>query len=87
MFTKGLHKFNATDLKSKLKELKVEKISKQTGFTQRSGGKIKAIHLLLGFFYCLSNRQLSLHYWSTEIGMLLKKTVVNKPFSIELMRG
>ena len=85
MYTKGLCKFNGTDLKSKLKELQVEKFSKQTGFTQRKGSKIKASHLLLGFFYCLSNRQFSLHHWSIEISMLLKKTAVNKLFSIGLM--
>ena len=74
MYTKSQYKFNATDLKAKFKELQVEKISKKTGFAQRNSGKIKASALLLGFFYCLSNRQLSLHHWSFEIGMLLKKT-------------
>ena len=87
MCTKGLYKINATTLKSKLKELQVEKFSKLTGFSQRNSGKIKASHLLLGFFYCLSNRQLSLHYWSIEIGLLLKKTAANKQFSIGLMRS
>jgi hypothetical protein len=83
MYTKSQYKINDIDLKAKLKELQVEKFSKQIGFSQRKSGKIRVTHLLLGFFYCLSNPQLSLHNWSLEIGLLLKKTIVNRPYSIE----
>ena len=74
MYTKSYYKFKDIDLKAKLKELQVEKISKEIGFSQRNSGKIKASSLLLGFFYCLSHGQVSLYHWSLEISMLLKKT-------------
>ena len=69
---------NKVQLSSKIKPLSIEKISKETNFSLRTGSKVDASSLLTSFFMMISKRQNSLLSWAAEFTQLTGKLITDK---------
>lgn len=75
---------NIEQISSKLSDLRLEAVSNLSGFSQRSGGKIKATDFVSSFFQMVSHKKNTLASWALHLSMLLKKSVSDKAIDHKL---